>query len=102
MVRFLRFLQRSHPRCLVRIADRHNLGPRSCAHRPRSRQMTPEEFRKLGHQIIDWIADYRGRLTDLPIMARTAPGQVKAQLPTVPPDGPEPMDSLFRDLERVL
>jgi hypothetical protein len=28
--------------------------------------MTPEEFRTLGHQLIDWIADYRARAAELP------------------------------------
>jgi aromatic-L-amino-acid decarboxylase len=64
--------------------------------------MTPEEFRALGHRLIDWVADYRARLAELPVMARTAPGEVKAQLPTSPPDQPEDFEAVFRDLERVL
>ena len=43
--------------------------------------MTPEEFRKVGHQLVDWIADYRTKVADFPVMARTAPGEVKEQLP---------------------
>ena len=42
--------------------------------------MTPEEFRKRGHQLIDWIADYRALVSDLPVMARTAPGLSPKQL----------------------
>jgi aromatic-L-amino-acid decarboxylase len=38
--------------------------------------MNPEEFRRLGHQIIDRIADYRANITQYPVMARTAPGEV--------------------------
>ena len=46
--------------------------------------MTPEEFRNVGHRLIDWIADYRAPAArDLPVMARTAPGEIKAQLPAV-------------------
>jgi aromatic-L-amino-acid decarboxylase len=64
--------------------------------------MTPEEFRKVGHQVIDWIADYRSRVADFPVMARTAPGDVKAQLPSSPPEQPEGFDSILADLERII
>src|ERR1700684_4104630 len=64
--------------------------------------MTPEEFRKAGHQLIDWIADYRGRVADLDVMARTAPGGIRAQWPTAPPDAPESFDAILSDLERIV
>jgi aromatic-L-amino-acid decarboxylase len=64
--------------------------------------MTPEEFRRFGHHLIDWIADYRTRIAELPVMAQTAPGEVKAQLPAAPPDRPEDFAAVWRDLERVL
>jgi aromatic-L-amino-acid decarboxylase len=66
------------------------------------KSMTPDEFRAIGHRLIDWIADYRSRVTDLPVMARTGPGEVKARLPGAPPDRPESFDEVFRDLERVI
>ena len=56
--------------------------------------MTPEEFRKHGHAIVDWIADYRTRVAEHPVMAQTAPGEVKARLPQSPPAGariPQPV-----------
>jgi aromatic-L-amino-acid decarboxylase len=64
--------------------------------------MTPDEFRVLGHRLIDWIADYRARVAELPVMARTAAGEVKAQLPASPPHDPESFEGVFRDLEQVL
>jgi aromatic-L-amino-acid decarboxylase len=64
--------------------------------------MTPEEFRRSGHQLIDWIADYRARLAERPVMARTAPGEIKSQLPAAPPEQPEDFALVFRDLERVI
>jgi glutamate/tyrosine decarboxylase-like PLP-dependent enzyme len=64
--------------------------------------MTPEEFRKTGHQLIDWIADYRANVANLPVMARTAPGEVRAQLPSAPPDSPESFDAVFSDLEKII
>src|SRR4051812_3224525 len=64
--------------------------------------MTPDEFRTFGHQLIDWIADYRARTADFPVMGRTSPGEVKAQLPTSPPEHPEGFEAVFRDLDRVI
>src|SRR5262249_33171679 len=64
--------------------------------------MTPEEFRQLGHRLIDWIADYRARLETFPVQARTGPGDVKAKLPAGPPEAPEGFEAVFRDLEEVL
>jgi len=64
--------------------------------------MTPDEFRKLGHEIVDWIADYRARAGDLPVMSRVAPGSIRAQLPAAPPVAPERFDAVLRDLDTVI
>src|SRR6185436_19170696 len=64
--------------------------------------MTPEEFRAAGHQIVDWIADYRARVDTFPVMARTGPGEIKQQLPALPPAAPEPFDAILRDLDRIV
>jgi aromatic-L-amino-acid decarboxylase len=64
--------------------------------------MTPDEFRTIGHRLIEWIADYRARAAELPVMARTSPGEIKARLPTAPPEGPEDFAAIFRDLEQIL
>jgi aromatic-L-amino-acid decarboxylase len=64
--------------------------------------MTPEEFRKFGHRVVDWIADYRSKVSKLPVMARVAPGEVKGRLPSDPPDRPEPFDQIFRDLDEII
>jgi aromatic-L-amino-acid decarboxylase len=64
--------------------------------------MTPEEFRRLGHQVVDWVADYRSRVATLPVMSRVAPGDVKSQLPAAPPQLPEGFESILQDLDRVI
>ncbi len=64
--------------------------------------MTPEEFRKYGHRLVDWIADYRARAAELPVMARTAPGEIRAQLPAGAPEQPESFETILQDLERVV
>jgi len=64
--------------------------------------MTIDEFREYGHQLIDWLADYRANLATHPVMARTEPGEVKAALPAAPPANPEPFPALIADLERIV
>ncbi|HWG46613.1 MAG TPA: pyridoxal-dependent decarboxylase [Gemmataceae bacterium] len=64
--------------------------------------MSPDEFRRFGHQLIDWIADYRARVAERPVMAQTAPGEIKAQFPITPPETPEGFAAVFRDLERII
>ena len=64
--------------------------------------MTPEEFRREGHKLIDWIAQYRETIAQRPVMAPVAPGDIRARLPAAPPEQPEPMDEVFGDLERIL
>src|ERR1035438_4601421 len=64
--------------------------------------MTPEEFRRLGYQIVDRIADYRATVAARPVMARTAPGEIKAALPADPPQSPEPFDAILADLDRIV
>jgi aromatic-L-amino-acid decarboxylase len=64
--------------------------------------MTPDEFRRAGHAVVDWIADYRESVSRRPVLAPVEPGAVKAGLPPSPPDQPESFDAILRDLERVI
>src|SRR5579863_2514828 len=64
--------------------------------------MDTEEFRTVGHQLIDWIADYRASIADLPVMSRSEPGAVRAQLPVAPPESPESFEDIFRDLDDII
>ncbi len=66
--------------------------------------MDHEEFRRLGHQLIDWIADYRRDCSEgaFPVVSRVAPGQVRGRLPGAPPLDPEPMEAVLGDLSRII
>ena len=64
--------------------------------------MNPEEFRRRGHQLIDWLADYRQSIESRPVMARTAPGEIRAKLPADPPRHAEPFDEIVADLDRLI
>ncbi|MBX0327983.1 aspartate aminotransferase family protein [Oscillochloris sp. ZM17-4] len=64
--------------------------------------MTPDEFRRHGHAIVDYIAGYRERLPALPVWSQLKPGELRAQLPAAPPDAAEPFEALMADMERVI
>ena len=64
--------------------------------------MGPEEFRAAGHELIDWIADYRARIPLLPVQAQVKPGEVAGQLPTHAPEEAEPFSRVLADLDAVV
>ena len=64
--------------------------------------MTPDEFRKYGHRLIDWIADYQASVAKRPVMAQVKPGDIKKQLPATPPEQPEAMEAVLADLDRIV
>jgi aromatic-L-amino-acid/L-tryptophan decarboxylase len=64
--------------------------------------MTPDEFRRWGHELVEWVARYQERVEDLPVASRVAPDEVRAALPDRPPEEPEPWDEIVADLDRVI
>jgi aromatic-L-amino-acid/L-tryptophan decarboxylase len=64
--------------------------------------MTPDEFRRHGHEVVDWIADYWSRIESFPVRSRVAPGEVREALPPSPPETGEPFGAVLADLERVV
>jgi aromatic-L-amino-acid/L-tryptophan decarboxylase len=64
--------------------------------------VSPEEFRRYGHRLIDWLADYHETLAKRPVMAKTKPGEVRDALPAAPPDEPEEFGAVIEDLDRIV
>jgi aromatic-L-amino-acid/L-tryptophan decarboxylase len=64
--------------------------------------MDPESFRMYGHQVVDWIADYLGHVSEYPVLAQTAPGDIRHSLPDKPPFEPESMETILADFERII
>jgi len=64
--------------------------------------MSNAEFRRFGHELIDWIADYFDRVEDLPVLAAIEPGDLKAELPATPPQHGEPMEQIIADVDRLI
>lgn len=64
--------------------------------------MTPAEFRRHGHAVIDWLADYWERVDGLPVRAQVQPGEIAALLPAAAPYRGEPFDAVLADLDRIV
>lgn len=64
--------------------------------------MTPEEFRRVGHLVVDWIADYRTKVGSLPVRSAVAPDDVRRRLPASPPEHGAPLDALLADMDETI
>jgi aromatic-L-amino-acid decarboxylase len=64
--------------------------------------MDHEAFRRSGHALVDWIADYLEHSERYPVLARVEPGEIAAALPDHAPEDPEPFDAIMADFERIL
>jgi aromatic-L-amino-acid decarboxylase len=64
--------------------------------------MDPEELRREGRRVVDWVADYLAHPERHPVLARVRPGEVRDALPADAPEIGEPFDRIFADFERVV
>jgi len=64
--------------------------------------MTPEEFRRYGREVVDWIADYQERVESFPVKSPIAPGEVRALLPPHAPEHGEAFEDILRDVDRII
>ena len=77
-------------------ASRSEPSPEPGAH------MTPEEFRRWGHAVVDWLAAYRGRVEELPVLSQLRPGDVRASLPAAAAGARRAFRALLADVDRVI
>ena len=64
--------------------------------------MDTNEFRRLGHEMVEWVASYRERVAGLPVMSPVLPGDVRRLLPPEPPQQGEGLDGILAELDRVV
>ena len=64
--------------------------------------MNADEFRKHGHEMVDWIAEYLEHSEKYPVLATVKPGDIVRALPAEAPEVSEPFDRIMADFERVL
>ncbi len=68
----------------------------------KSFHMTPDEFRRHGHAVVDWIADYHARVESFPVLSSIEPGEIRASLPASPPAKGEPFPAIMGDVEKLI
>ena len=68
----------------------------------KSFHMTPDEFRRYGHAVVDWIADYQSRVESFPVLSQVKPGQIRAGLPQNPPAQGEDFNAILKDIEPLI
>ncbi|MCK5943729.1 MAG: aspartate aminotransferase family protein, partial [Planctomycetes bacterium] len=64
--------------------------------------MSPDEFRRLGHQVVDWLADYRRDVAERPVASVREPGSLLAALPAAAPEEPEGFEAVMRDVDQLV
>ncbi|MHA2363495.1 MAG: pyridoxal-dependent decarboxylase, partial [Candidatus Hodarchaeales archaeon] len=64
--------------------------------------MDSDEFRKIGHDLIDWMADYLDNIEKYPVRSQVKPKEVINQLPLRPPQEKEHFDQIFKDFEQII
>src|SRR5271169_4032319 len=69
---------------------------------PKSFHMSPEEFRRQGHALVDWIADYHSRIESFPVLSRVKPGEIRSKLPPNAPEQGEAFNQILGDIEHVI
>lgn len=64
--------------------------------------MSPDDFRRHGHAVVDWIADYYSKIESFPVLSQVKPGQIRASLPPAAPGKSEAFDTILGDIEKLI
>lgn len=65
-------------------------------------ELSPEEFRRAGHDLVDWISDYLAHPERYRVLSRARPGELLDTLASDPPEGPSPQAEVLADFEREI
>src|ERR1700722_3876186 len=64
--------------------------------------MDPSTFRRHGHELVDWIAEYLEHPEKYPALPRVKHGEIVSALPARARKQGEPFEAIMADFERVL
>lgn len=64
--------------------------------------MSSEEFRRYGRELVDWIADYFERIEEFPVLSQIDPGWLKENLPSGPPETGEDFSAVLSDIDKLI
>jgi aromatic-L-amino-acid decarboxylase len=80
----------------------HAPAPSADTDAPALGDMPPDEFRRHGHAVVEWIARYLESVDEYPVLSRAQPGDVAALVPPHPPARGEDFDGVLADVDRVV
>src|SRR6266700_7042215 len=61
-----------------------------------------EDFRRAGHETVDWIAQYLSTVGDTPVLAQTKPGDLLDALPQSGLEKGESFAAILRDFDKLV
>jgi aromatic-L-amino-acid decarboxylase len=64
--------------------------------------MSPEDFRRYGHEVVDWVADYQEKIESFPVLSQVQPGDIRAALPANAPIHGEAFETILGDVDRLI
>lgn len=64
--------------------------------------MTPDEFRRNAHQLVDWMAGYMENVETYPVKSQLKPGDILRQLPEKAPAFPDTFENFMKDLDEII
>ena len=63
---------------------------------------SPDQFRRHGHAVVEWIADYLATIDDYPVLSPVQPGDIREALPARAPEAGEPLDRILADFDQLI
>src|SRR5436190_17892215 len=64
--------------------------------------MPPDEFRKYGYKIVDWIANYFENIEKFPVLSQIEPGSLKDAIPKSVPETGEDFGAVLADMDKLI
>jgi len=64
--------------------------------------MTPDEFRRYGRQVVDWLADYFECIETFPVLSKVKPNEIRSMLPEKPPSKGESFEDILSDMHSTI
>ncbi|KAJ4758948.1 Tyrosine decarboxylase [Rhynchospora pubera] len=61
--------------------------------------LDPEEFRRQGHMVIDFLADYYREVGKYPVRSQVEPGYLHKCIPESAPNQPESIETILKDVQ---
>ncbi len=74
----------------------------AAVHSPEGWTQYVDEFRRAGHETVDWIANYFNTVSELTVLARTKPGELFDALPAAAPAQSESYEAILGDFDRLV